>query len=85
MGGCAQTATIIKHKAMDGLNKCGSSDLIVNLKVRKGRFKAGADLSNSIIRADVDWNENQTDQFSEIEVKLHLTDERCAAHQVIKK
>jgi len=73
------------HKAMDSIRKCGKSDLLLNLKVRKGRFKAGADLSHSLIRAEVDWNENQTDQFSEIEVKLQLTHEACAPHQVKEK
>jgi len=66
-------------------NDCAKGELIVNVKTRRRRFKAGAELSKSVIRADVDWNENQSEAFSELEVKLHLTNEECATQQVFEK
>jgi hypothetical protein len=66
-------------------NDCAKGEMIVNVKTRSARFKPGAELGKSVIRADVDWSENQTDAFSEMEFKLRLTNEGCAPQQALEK
>jgi len=59
-------------------NDCAKGELLLNVKTRRPRFKAGADLSKTVNLVDLTWNENHTDEFSEVEVKLHLKTEECA-------
>lgn len=57
---------------------CANQDLVLNIKAtRKPRFKAGADLSKTVNRMDVDFNHDITDEAEVIEVKLHLASEVC--------
>jgi hypothetical protein len=65
-------------------NDCAKGELIVNVKTRGPRFKAGSDLSKSVNLIDLDWNENHTNEFSEMEVKLHLKSEECAPQVICK-
>jgi hypothetical protein len=66
-------------------NDCAKGELIVSEKTRRPRFKAGAELNKTVQLVDLDWNEQHTDEFSELEVKLHLKTEDCAPHHGICK
>jgi hypothetical protein len=66
-------------------NDCAKGELIVSVKTRGPRFKAGAELNKAMSLIDLDWDENHTDEFSEMEVKIHLKNEECAPHQLICK
>ena len=58
-------------------NDCTSRDLILNVKSRTPRFKAGADLSKSVNLVDLDYNSEVHDNFEVMEMKLHLRSEDC--------
>lgn len=59
--------------------KCQNNDLIVNVKVTRPRFKAGAELSGKVNIMDVVVNEEIGENFQEIEIKLRLTTETCVS------
>ncbi len=63
-------------------NDCAKGELLLSVKTRRPRFKAGADLSKTVNVVDLNWNENHTDEFSEMEVKLHLKSEECAPQMI---
>lgn len=63
-------------------NDCAKGELLLSVKTRRPRFKAGADLSKTVNVVDLNWNENHTDEFSEMEVKLHLKTEECAPQMI---
>ncbi len=63
-------------------NDCAKGELLLSVKTRRPRFKAGADLSKTVNVVDLNWNENHTDEFSEMEVKLHLKTEGCAPQMI---
>ena len=76
---------IIKKMMKENVkNDCANGELIVNVKTRRPRFKAGADLSKTANLVDLNWNENITDEFSELEVSLHLKTEECAPQIICK-
>lgn len=56
---------------------CTSRDLILNVKSRRPKFKAGADLSKSVNLVDLDYNSEVHDNFELMELKLHLRSEDC--------
>lgn len=58
-------------------NECTSRDLILNVKSRTPRFKAGADLSKTVNLVDLDYNSEVHDNFEVMEMKLHLRSEDC--------
>ncbi len=56
---------------------CTNSDLILNVRKKTIRFKAGADLSSSVNLMDVNVFEDKDDKFETLEVKINLTSKRC--------
>ena len=56
---------------------CTNSNLILNVKKKTVRFKAGADLSSSVNLMDVNVIEDNDDKFETLEVQIKLTSERC--------
>ena len=56
---------------------CTNSNLILNVKKKTVRFKAGADLSSSVNLMDVNVFEDKDDKFEILEVQIKLTSERC--------
>ena len=56
---------------------CTNSNLILNVKKKTVRFKAGADLSSSVNLMDVNVLEDKDDKFETLEVQIKLTSERC--------
>jgi hypothetical protein len=56
---------------------CTDSNLILNIKKKTVRFKAGADLSSSVNLMDVNVFEDNDDKFETLEVQIKLTSERC--------
>jgi len=63
------------EKAVKG--DCTQRDLIVNLKQRTPRFKAGADLSKTANMVDIDWNSDIVGEHEVLELKIHLRMEDC--------
>ncbi len=57
---------------------CTNSDLLLNVKRNVIRFKAGSELSSSVNRMDVDFNEDITDEAHELKIMLVLKSERCS-------
>lgn len=58
-------------------NKCVSSDLVLNVKSKTPKFKAGADLSKSVNLVDLDYNSGVHGDSEVFELKLHLRSEDC--------
>ena len=56
---------------------CTNSNLILNVKKKTVRFKAGADLSSSVNLMDVNVFEDKDDKFETLEVQIKLTSEKC--------
>jgi hypothetical protein len=56
---------------------CTNSDLILKVRKKTIRFKAGADLSSSVNLMDVNVLEDEDDKFETLEVKINLTSEKC--------
>jgi hypothetical protein len=54
-----------------------NSDLILKVRKKTIRFKAGADLSSSVNLMDVNVFEDKDDKFETLEVQIKLTSERC--------
>ncbi len=63
------------ENVIDG--ECTNSNLILNVKKKTVRFKAGADLSSSVNLMDVNVLEDKDDKFETLEVQIKLTSERC--------
>ncbi len=64
------------EKVIDG--GCTNSNFELNVKKKTVRFKAGAELSSSVNRMDVDVNEDITDEVHEMKITLVLKSERCS-------
>ena len=58
-------------------NNCTSRDLVLNLKSRTPKFKAGADLSKSVNLVDLDYNSEVHEDHEVLELKLQLRSEDC--------
>ncbi len=56
---------------------CTNSNLILNVKKKSVRFKAGADLSSSVNKMDVDVIEEQDDKFETLVVSISLGQQQC--------
>ena len=57
---------------------CQNSTLEIELRTSKRpRFKPGAELSGKVNKMSIDFNEVQTEELEQFEVKLKLDMERC--------
>ncbi len=61
---------------------CTDSNLILNVKKKTVRFKAGADLSSSVNKMDVNVFEDKDEKFETLEVQIKLTNQVCSENRV---
>ncbi len=61
---------------------CTDSDLILNVRKKTIRFKAGADVSSSVNKMDVNVLEDKDEKFETLEVQIKLTNQVCSENQV---
>ena len=54
---------------------CTNSDLILNVRKKSIRFKAGADVSSSVNKMDVNVSEDKDEKFETLEVLIRLSNE----------
>jgi hypothetical protein len=54
---------------------CTNSDLILNVRKKTIRFKAGADVSSSVNKMDVNVLEDKDEKFETLEVQIKLTNQ----------
>jgi len=59
------------------MENCSKNDLILNVRKKSVRFKAGAELSSSVNLMDVSVTEDATDTHDILEVALVLTNKQC--------
>ena len=57
--------------------RCLSSELILNVKKKQPKFKAGAELSSSVNLVDVGYSMEQTDDSYILDLSLHLKNVAC--------
>lgn len=57
---------------------CTNSDLILNVRKKSIRFKAGADVSSSVNKMDVNVSEDKDEKFETLEVQIRLSNESCS-------
>jgi hypothetical protein len=58
---------------------CEGSELLLNVRRSRPRFKAGAELSNSVNMVDLNWREDLNDDVAVLEMSLHLKSSDCPA------
>ena len=63
-------------KVIDG--GCTNSDFELNVKKKSVRFKAGAELSSSVNKMDVDLVEDFTDTHEILGISIVMRSEKCA-------
>ncbi len=68
------------EKIIDG--GCTDSDLILNVRKKTIRFKAGADVSSSVNKMDVNVFEDKDEKFETLEVQIKLTNQVCSENRV---
>ncbi len=68
------------EKIIDG--GCTDSDLILNVRKKTIRFKAGADVSSSVNKMDVNVLEDKDEKFETLEVQIKLTNQVCSENRV---
>lgn len=61
---------------------CTNSDLILNVRKKTIRFKAGADVSSSVNKMDVNVIEDRDEKFDTLEVQIKLTNQVCSENKV---
>ena len=61
---------------------CTNSDLILNVRKKTIRFKAGADVSSSVNKMDVNVIDDRDEKFETLEVQIKLTNQVCSENQV---
>jgi hypothetical protein len=61
---------------------CTNSDLILNVRKKTIRFKAGADVSSSVNKMDVNVLEDKDEKFETLEVQIKLTNQVCSENPV---
>jgi hypothetical protein len=61
---------------------CTNSDLILNVRKKTIRFKAGADVSSSVNKMDVNVLEDKDEKFETLEVQIKLTNQVCSENRV---
>ena len=59
------------------MENCSKNDLILNVRKKSVRFKAGAELSSSVNLMDVSVTEDASDTHDILEVALVLTNKQC--------
>ena len=64
------------EKVIDG--GCTNSDFVLNVKKNTIRFKAGAELSSSVNKMDVDLVEDFTDTHEILGISIVMRSEKCA-------
>ena len=63
------------EKVIDG--GCTNSDFELNVKKKSVRFKAGAELSSSVNKMDVDLVEDFTDTHEILGISIVMRSEKC--------
>ncbi len=63
------------EKVIDG--GCTNSDFELNVKKKSVRFKAGAELSSSVNKMDVDLVEDFTDTHEILAISIVMRSEKC--------
>ena len=63
------------EKVIDG--GCTNSDFELNVKKKSVRFKAGAELSSSVNKMDVDLVEDITDTHEILGISIVMRSEKC--------
>ncbi len=63
------------EKVIDG--GCTNSDFELNVKKKSVRFKAGAELSSSVNKMDVDLVEDVTDTHEILGITIVMRSEKC--------
>ncbi len=63
------------EKVIDG--GCTNSDFVLNVKKKSIRFKAGAELSSSVNKMDVDLVEDFTDTHEILGISIVMRSEKC--------
>ncbi len=63
------------EKVIDG--GCTNSDFVLNVKKKSVRFKAGAELSSSVNKMDVDLVEDFTDTHEILGISIVMRSEKC--------
>ena len=63
------------EKVIDG--ECTNSDFELNVKKNSVRFKAGAELSSSVNKMDVDLVEDVTDTHEILAISIAMRLEKC--------
>ena len=63
------------EKVIDG--GCNNSDFELNVKKKSVRFKAGAELSSSVNKMDVDLVEDFTDTHEILGISIVMRSEKC--------
>ena len=63
------------EKIIDG--GCTNSDFVLNVKKKSVRFKAGAELSSSVNKMDVDLVEDITDTHEILAISIAMRSEKC--------
>ncbi len=61
---------------------CTNSDLILNVRKKTIRFKAGADVSSSVNKMDVNVLEDKDEKYETLEVQIKLTNQVCSENRV---
>jgi hypoxanthine-guanine phosphoribosyltransferase len=56
---------------------CTNSDFELNVKKKTVRFKAGAELSSSVNKMDVDVIEDITDAHETLQITIAMKSEKC--------
>lgn len=56
---------------------CTNSDFVLNVKKKSIRFKAGAELSTSVNKMDVDLVEDFTDTHEILGISIVMRSEKC--------
>jgi hypothetical protein len=62
-------------KVIDG--GCTNSDFELNVKKKSVRFKAGAELSSSVNKMDVDLMEDYTETHEILGISIAMRSEKC--------
>ena len=59
------------------MENCSKNDLILNVRKKSVRFKAGAELSSSVNKMDVDLVEDVTDTHEIMGISIAMRSEKC--------
>jgi hypoxanthine-guanine phosphoribosyltransferase len=62
---------------------CTNSDFELNVKKKTVRFKAGAELSSSVNKMDVDVIEDVTDTDETLQITIAMKSEKCSKKEEV--